>query len=303
MQGVNENFAPEEGSPSPMQLSVIITCQGDVPGPIAQQLEALAVQDFEKTWELLIADNGASPATRKVIDTFRSRIPTMRLLDVRDRSGQAYAANTAVQQARSDQLVFLDSDDIVAIDYLRHVHVALSAHDFIGARLDSRSLNSEWLYRRRRPLQEQHLEILLNYRPAVVGAGMSMTREAFNTVGGFDESLMTQLDVDLSWRLDRAGFNPCFVPEAVVHYRYRQDMRSLWRQEFRYGIGEVGLYVKHRGDGVPRRLLRSTVRGWLDAAMSLPRLGSTAGRARLATAAGAAAGRLVGSIRHKTFYL
>ena len=291
-------------------VSVIVPCHGEAAGVLREQLAALAAQDFEGPWELIVADNGATAATLAVAAEFRTAVPSLRVVDARQQPGQAYAVNEGARAARGEDLVLLDSDDVVAPDYVRLVRGALRHHAFVGARLDSDALNPRWLRRRRRPMQADGLEELLDAgRPAVIGAAMAVRRAAFVAVGGFDETMDTQIDLDLSWRLQAAGHTPAFVRDAVVQYRYRQQLTSLWRQEHAYGVGEARLYAKHRGGAgagtahLPRRRLRRTLRGWADVALAVPAAVTRSGRARLVTAAGAASGRLVGSIRHRTLYL
>jgi GT2 family glycosyltransferase len=292
------------GTPAPA-ISVVVPCHGDAAGSLPEQLQALAAQDVAEPWELLLADNGASPETLAVAGAFRAAIPGLRVVDARRRPGQAYAVNTAVRAARGEYLLLLDSDDVVAPDYVRLLGAALRDHAFAGARLDADALNPAWLRARRRPLQHDGLERLLDApQPAVIGAAMAVRRSAFDAVGGFDETLDTQLDLDLSWRLQAAGHAPAFVRDAVVRYRYRRELPALWRQERAYGIGEARLYAKHRGRTLPRRPLRRTVRDWAEVAAAVPGAAvSRSWRARLVTRAGAAHGRLVGSIRERTLYL
>jgi len=297
---------PAAGAPAPGRpvVSVIVPCHGDAADVLHEQLASLAAQDLDRPWELLIADNGATPATVAVATSFKSAIPGLRVVDVRAHPGQAYAVNAAARLARSDELVLLDSDDVVAVDYVRLVHEALRDHTFVGGRLDSETLNPGWLRSRRRPMQCDGLDTVLDAaRPVVVGAAMAVRRSAFEAVGGFDETMDTQIDLDLSWRLQAAGHEPTFVGDAVVCYRYRQHLSSLWRQERAYGIGEARLYAKHRAGGLPRRRLRRTLRGWVEVTVAVPGVVTRAGRARLVTRAGAAYGRRVGSIRHRTMYL
>jgi cellulose synthase/poly-beta-1,6-N-acetylglucosamine synthase-like glycosyltransferase len=286
-------------------VSVVVPCHGDAAEVLYEQLRALAAQDVGEPWEVLLADNGASPATLAVAESFRTTIPDLRVVDAREHPGQAYAVNTAVRAARGEHLLLLDSDDVVAPDYVRLLSAALRDHVFAGARLDADTLNPGWLRARRRPMQSEGLEVVLDAgQPVVIGAAMAVRRSAFEAVGGFDETMDTQIDLDLSWRLQAAGHVPAFVRNAVVQYRYRSELSSLWRQERAYGIGEARLYAKHRRSGLPRRPLRRTVHAWAQVLTAVPGAAvSRSGRARLVTRAGAAQGRLVGSIRERTLYL
>ncbi len=76
----------------------------------------------------------------------------------------------------------------------------------------------------------------------VSGACQLVRRAAFEEVGGFDEAyFMYAEDVDLCWRLHRAGWGVGYVPSATVvhaqgistaHHPYRmvvEHQRSLWR--------------------------------------------------------------------------
>jgi N-acetylglucosaminyl-diphospho-decaprenol L-rhamnosyltransferase len=65
----------------------------------------------------------------------------------------------------------------------------------------------------------------------VSGACFLVRREAFEQVGGFDESFFMYLeDVDLCWRLGRAGWRVAYAPAAsVVHLQGRSTDRHPYR--------------------------------------------------------------------------
>jgi N-acetylglucosaminyl-diphospho-decaprenol L-rhamnosyltransferase len=65
----------------------------------------------------------------------------------------------------------------------------------------------------------------------VSGACFLVRRDAFEQVGGFDESFFMYLeDVDLCWRLDRAGWRVAYVPGAeVTHLQGRSTDRHPYR--------------------------------------------------------------------------
>jgi hypothetical protein len=56
-------------------------------------------------------------------------------------------------------------------------------------------------------------------------------------------------------RVFLAGFTAGFVPHAVVHYRFRNDLRSAARQAYDYSRSIAKLYTTYRHHGMKRRSL------------------------------------------------
>ena len=82
-------------------------------------------------------------------------------------------------------------------------------------------------------MQVERIDTYCHVRHAVVGAAMGARRDVLEQVGGFDEALPTQHDLDICWRPRHLGVTPTFVPEAVVHHRERPTARGTFRQEYR----------------------------------------------------------------------
>jgi glycosyltransferase involved in cell wall biosynthesis len=74
---------------------------------------------------------------------------------------------------------------------------------------------------------------------------MAFRREAFDAVGGFDESFAYGSDVDFSWRLTDAGHRIRSVPDAVIRHDWGSWRRQL-RRSYAYGKARARLYRKHK---------------------------------------------------------
>ena len=62
-----------------------------------------------------------------------------------------------------------------------------------------------------------------------IGAFLLVRRDAWERVGGFDpEQWMYAEDLDLGWRLARAGYRTRYVPEAVVEHESAAATRQAW---------------------------------------------------------------------------
>ena len=74
---------------------------------------------------------------------------------------------------------------------------------------------------------------------------LAFQREAFDAVGGFDETFAYGSDVDFSWRLIAAGYRILSVPVAIVRHDWGTRRRQL-RRSYLYGKARARLYRKHR---------------------------------------------------------
>jgi succinoglycan biosynthesis protein ExoA len=72
-------------------------------------------------------------------------------------------------------------------------------------------------------------------------------RAAFTAVGGYDETMATNEDVDLSYRLSDAGFGIWNDARLEVRYFARGNVSSLWRQFKGYGAGRAAFWNKRPG--------------------------------------------------------
>ena len=65
-----------------------------------------------------------------------------------------------------------------------------------------------------------------------IGAFLLVRRSAWTQVGGFDPAQwMYAEDLDLGWRLDRAGWTTRFEPAAAVHHRASAATAAAWGEQ------------------------------------------------------------------------
>lgn len=283
-------------------VSVLIAVRDGVQ-VIGRQLEALAEQEFAGTWELIVADNGSSDGTVALVEGFADRLPGLRLLDASARSGQAFAVNEAVRAACGHSILLLDADDLVAPGYLAAMAAALEHNVFVAARLDCESLNAPWLWSTRPPTQVDGVGTSFGFLPSAGAGTMGMRRAVFQEVGGFDDTIMEGSDIDLSWRVQLAGYSLHFVPDAVVAYRYRDTFRGIFAQGRAYGKAGPVLYRRYRAQGMPRRSWRTALRFHVAALARFARARSRSEFGACGFLFGFRLGLVLSSIQHRVFYL
>jgi hypothetical protein len=81
----------------------------------------------------------------------------------------------------------------------------------------------------------------------VPGCNLAVRRDALRAIGGFNPIyLRAGDDVDVCWRLQKAGGTIEYVPAALVWHHHRATVRAYWRQQVGYGEGESWLVPHHR---------------------------------------------------------
>jgi GT2 family glycosyltransferase len=102
--------------------------------------------------------------------------------------------------------------------------------------------------------------------PWAVGAFLLVRRSAWDEIGGFDNAQwMYAEDLDLGWRLRRAGWTARFEPDARVHHSESAATTQAWGDE-RFAQWHASSYawlLRRRGAAVTRLIAAVYVAGFL----------------------------------------
>lgn len=195
---------------------------------MGEQLDALNAQshtDFEAT----VADNGSTDAGPAIVEEHPLRA---RLVDASGRRGQSYARNVGAATARSEKLLFCDQDDVADPGWVAALADALDAWDIVGGLSGGRTLNGWHVAWRTEPMRPDGVTPL----PAAHGSNLAIRREVLDVLGGWPEDYLgSGEDAALCWKAQLKGFTLDYREDAVMHYRYRTDLRSHARQQYEYG--------------------------------------------------------------------
>jgi glycosyltransferase involved in cell wall biosynthesis len=282
------------------QVSVVIPVL-DAAKTLGEQFDGLCAQDFDGSWEVVLADNGSTDETREVALAFRDRLPNLQVVDASARRGINHARNQGATAARGEVLLFCDGDDVVASGWLSTMFRALSAASAAGGALVP--LGGTGTHQ---PTLPASMRTGRRLPPSPLGANCAVRREVWERLGGFDESFDRGAadEVDFFWRLQLEGYSLVAAPEAVVGYRVPHDRRSRLRKVYRIGHERAHLRRKF-GRVVCRAPSFGEVLGqwtlillWAPVAILVE-----SRRERWLKALCAAAGKVAGSFRYRVLYL
>jgi glycosyltransferase involved in cell wall biosynthesis len=222
---------------------------------------AQTCQDFE----IIVADDGSEAAVSTEVDGIGD--PRIRLIRHAVNRGASAARNTGARAGTAPFIAFLDSDDEWLPTKLeRQLEVFRRSTE----RLALVYTGSERVYADGStttfiPHRYDDLALALLTENAVGETSVGMVRRsAFDTIGGFDESLPSSQDLDL-WLRICERFHADFVAEALVTVAKGSDRTRISVRSDGMTKGRVLFGLKHRDkllqNGVLHRYLRDT--GWM----------------------------------------
>lgn len=193
--------------------------------------------------EILVVD-----ASGGELDWIRDTRPWVKWIDfvppVQPRVTIAHQRNIAVRAAIGDVVVFIDCGCVPQAHWLERLLGPLvndgEAVTCGPARSDKPSVysGSRWWG-----------NTDAAYVSAAPTINIAFRRDAYEAIGGFDESFATAEDLDFTWRLTDAGYRLRWVADAIVQPDWGGPRRQL-RRSLAYGRGWVRLLRKH-----PHRIL------------------------------------------------
>jgi N-acetylglucosaminyl-diphospho-decaprenol L-rhamnosyltransferase len=251
---------------APAVTAIVVNFEaGDLLTGCVQSLEAAGVD------EIIVVDNASADGS---VEHLCAAGTTAEIITAPANRGYGAGINLGARHASSPVLLACNADLVVAADVLEPLLTDLRANPDVSA-VGPRILTNEGdvypsarsfpslaesaghafvgLFSQRNKWTRSYKHLDQDLRPEAAAGGMTevdwvsgacvaIRREAFNAVGGFDERYFMYLeDVDLCWRLRRAGWRIVYEPGAVVTHvqgvstrrrPYRMIVahhRSAWR--------------------------------------------------------------------------
>jgi glycosyltransferase involved in cell wall biosynthesis len=299
---VEDLLAQEHGRDRLDLTSVVLPVLNGEPH-LAEQLTALGRQTYDGPWELVVVDNGCTDRSLEIVDHFRRALPPIVLVDARRHQGLGRARNAGAAAARGELLAYCDADDVVAPDWLEALVRGAGHADVVGGAC-RHDLNDEVQCAWEGNGGSAALGEPYKFLSYPAGGNCAVWADVAREVHWDESFAFGASDIEFGWRAQLAGFQFAFEPRAVIQQRFRGSPAAVGRRAFRGGIAEPLLYRRFRDHGMPRSNVLRALLAWCGLAATAGRLARGAeGRGKWLRTVGTRAGRVCGSVRHRTLYL
>jgi glycosyltransferase involved in cell wall biosynthesis len=222
----------------PPLVSVVVPAR-DAESTLSRTLDALADQDLDGPYEVIVVDDGSSDATSRIAADARGDVRVIRHEHSR---GAGAARNTGAGAATAPTLAFTDSDCYPASNWLSAGLRWIEAFDLVQGAVepDREAERGPW----DRTLTVRRAE---GYYQT---ANLLVRRELFESLGGFEDWIDSSRepmgeDVLFGWRAARAGAKVAFAPDAVIqHAVFPSTMAGALRYRWRWGRRMPALLIR-----------------------------------------------------------
>lgn len=254
-----------------MKLSVIIV-NYNVKYFLEQCLHSVQKACRETEAEVIVVDNNSVDGSVRMV---REKFPEVILIENRENKGFSKANNQAVRKAKGEYILLLNPDTIVEDDTLLKCVRFMDEHPDAGGlgvkMLDGKGkflpeskrglpypsvafykiFGLSALFPRSKVFGRYHLGYLDKEKTHVVdvlsGAFMMLRKKALDQTGLLDEAFfMYGEDIDLSYRISRAGYRNYYFPEArIIHYKGESTKKGSINYVFLFYNAMIVFAKKH----------------------------------------------------------
>lgn len=239
------------------KVSVIIPTYNRA-SSLREALLSLSRLDFPEGWyEIVVVDDGSTDETERVMATLQSAGQTaIRYLKQKEHRGASAARNSGIKMAGGEILVFTDDDCLFQREWLSLLLAPFDSAEvgMVGGpdrAPEGSSFSSKCAdylltsFIGTGGLREKNRLRAGRYYPR--SCNMAIRRDVLAQVGLFDEDLFPGEEIELAYRVEKAGCPISFAPDAYVWHKRRANLREHLRKIYAIGHGRVALARKHSG--------------------------------------------------------
>ncbi|WP_298264058.1 glycosyltransferase [uncultured Lutibacter sp.] len=232
-----------------LQFSIIVPVYNR-PQEIEELLYSLTKQTYNKSFEILVIEDGSSLKADEVVKKFCKKLDVTYFY--KTNSGAGDSRNFGMRKALGNYFIIFDSDCIIPPNYLVEVEKALrknytdayggadAAHQSFSTiqKAINYSMTSFFTTGGIRGNKKS----VGKFQPRSFNLGIS--KKAFEITKGFSKMKIGE-DIDLTFRLWACNFETQFIENAFVYHKRRSTFLQFFKQTFAFGKGRPFLNKKY----------------------------------------------------------
>jgi biofilm PGA synthesis N-glycosyltransferase PgaC len=231
-------------------VSILVPCFNE--GPHAEETMRHALAMDYPEFEVVAINDGSRDDTGAILDALAAQHPRLRVVHMDTNQGKAVALQGGSLMARHEILLCIDGDALLDPECARWmVHHFMVNPDVAAVTGNPRIRNRSTLLGRLQVGEFSSIVGMIKRAQrsfgrlfTVSGVITAFRRSALHDVGYWSADMLTE-DIDITWKLQRAGWDVRFEPRALVWILMPETLRGLWRQRLRWATGGAQVLARN----------------------------------------------------------
>ncbi|MGB7536544.1 MAG: poly-beta-1,6-N-acetyl-D-glucosamine synthase [Azonexus sp.] len=243
-------------------IAVLVPCYNEE-AHVEETVEALMELEYPN-FEVVAINDGSRDRTGELLNALAARFPKLRVVHQLENQGKAVGLNTAALLTKAEILVGIDGDARLDPYSLHWLVGHFDQHEVAAVTGNPRVRNRSTLLGRIQVGEFSSIVGLIKRAQRSVGLIFTVSgvitafrRSALHEVGYWSPEKLTE-DVDISWKLQLAGWEVRFEPRALCWILMPETLGGLWKQRLRWSMGGTQVLL----DYWPQLLSAKTLRLW-----------------------------------------
>lgn len=232
------------------RVTILVPCfnEGDNVNEVIGHLMTLRYPNYE----VIAINDGSTDDTGAQLDQMALQFPLLRVVHQHVNQGKAVGLTTATLLAQGEYILGIDGDAILDADaicwMLRHF---LNADQVAAVTGNPRIRTRSTLLGRMQVGEFSSFIGLIKRTQQLYGRLFSVSgvivmfrRKALLNVGFWSADMLTE-DIDISWKLQVAGWHIRYEPHALCWILMPETISGLYKQRLRWAMGGIQTLLKY----------------------------------------------------------
>ena len=228
-------------------ISIVVPCFNEGLN-VEETILAAAACDYPE-FEIIAVNDGSNDETNMVLNGLVERLPGLRVVHLTENHGKATALNAGALLAKHEILVCIDGDALLDPHTLRWFARAFQRNNVGGVAGNPRIRNRTTFLGRLQVGEFSSIIGLIRRTQTMYGCIFTVSgvvcafrKIALEQAGWWSPRSLTD-DVDVTWRVQVAGWRVVYEPNAIAWILMPETLRGLWKQRLRWAEGGSQMLV------------------------------------------------------------
>lgn len=239
-------YMPEHDVP---MISLMVPCYNE--GDNLDESIPHLLQLRYPNYELIFINDGSKDNTGEIIDRWAAKEKKITALH-QENQGKASALNHGLTIAKGKYVACIDGDavlDYYALDYM--VQALEKDPKYAATTGNPRVRNRSTILGRLQVSEFSSIIGLIKRAQGLMGTIFTVSgvcclfrKDVMEEIGGWSTNMITE-DIDISWKIQIAGYNIMYEPRALCWVLMPESMKGLYKQRLRWAQGGAETIIKY----------------------------------------------------------